>query len=64
VQTIGSEIFKEQKLTIGLDLGEHWSFSGIIIGEGPRLECEVRATKTRSRETHHWFLITGLWNLT
>ncbi len=22
------------------------SFSGIIIGEGPRLECEVRATKT------------------
>src|ERR1700687_1832293 len=26
VQTFKSEIFKEQKLTIGLDLGDRWSF--------------------------------------
>jgi hypothetical protein len=26
VQTFGNEIFKEQKLTIGLDLGDLWSF--------------------------------------
>jgi len=26
VQTFKSEIFKEQNLTIGLDLGDRWSF--------------------------------------
>jgi hypothetical protein len=26
VQTFSNEIFKEQKLTIGLDLGDRWSF--------------------------------------
>ena len=26
VQTFKSEIFKDQKLTIGLDLGDLWSF--------------------------------------
>jgi hypothetical protein len=26
VRTFGNEIFKEQKLTIGLDLGDPWSF--------------------------------------
>ena len=26
VQAFGNEIFKEQKLTIGLDLGDLWSF--------------------------------------
>jgi hypothetical protein len=26
VQTCKSEIFKEQKLTIGVDLGDRWSF--------------------------------------
>jgi hypothetical protein len=39
------------------------NFSGTIIGEGQRLECQVRATKTTLLATHHWFLITGLWNL-
>ena len=26
VQTFKSEIFKDQKLTIGVDLGDRWSF--------------------------------------
>ena len=26
VQAFGNEIFREQKLTIGLDLGDRWSF--------------------------------------
>jgi hypothetical protein len=40
VQAFGNEIFKEQKLTIGLDLGDLWSFccvrdeAGYVILEG------------------------------
>ncbi len=30
VQTFKSEIFKEQKLTIGVDLGDRWSFYGVL----------------------------------
>ena len=30
VQAFSSEIFKEQKLTIGLDLGDRWSFYCIL----------------------------------
>jgi hypothetical protein len=30
VQTFKSEIFKEQKLTIGLDLGDLWSFYCVL----------------------------------
>jgi len=40
------------------------TFTGTIIGAGQRVECEVRAIKTTLGETHHWFLVTGLWNLT
>ena len=30
VQTFGKEIFKEQKLTIGVDLGDRWSFYCVL----------------------------------
>ncbi len=30
VQIFGSEIFKEQKLTIGVDLGDRWSFYCVL----------------------------------
>jgi hypothetical protein len=30
VQALKNEIFKEQKLTIGLDLGDRWSFYCVL----------------------------------
>jgi hypothetical protein len=30
MQVFGSEIFKEQKLTIGVDLGDRWSFYCVL----------------------------------
>ena len=30
VQAFGNEIFREQKLTIGLDLGDRWSFYCVL----------------------------------
>ena len=30
MQAFGNEIFKEQKLTIGLDLGDRWSFYCVL----------------------------------
>jgi hypothetical protein len=30
VQAIGNEIFKEQEVTIGVDLGDRWSFYCVL----------------------------------
>jgi len=30
VQVFGNEVFKEQKLTIGVDLGDRWSFYCVL----------------------------------
>ena len=35
VQALGNEIFKEQKLTIGVDLGDRWSFYCVWREAGP-----------------------------
>ena len=49
VQIFGSEIFKEQKLTIGVDLGDRWSFYCVLNEAGKiLLEQKVATTQKRS----------------
>ena len=56
VQAFGSEIFKEQKLTIGVDLGDRCSFlpaNGGVVSEFSRLEVtcpSVRPIERAMRE--------------
>ena len=45
VQIFESEIFKEQRLTIGMDLGDHWSCY-CILDEAGKILREQRVTTT------------------
>jgi transposase len=52
VQTISNEIFKEQKLTIGLDLGDRWSFYCVLDEAGKViLEQKVPTTPEGMKQT-------------
>ena len=45
VQPLGNEIFKEQKLKIGVDLGDLWSFH-CILDEAGKIILEQKASTT------------------
>src|ERR1700736_911620 len=52
MQVFGNEIFKEQKLTIGFDLGDHWSFSCILDEAGKIiLEQKLPTTPEAMKQT-------------
>jgi transposase len=52
MQTFKSEIFKEQKLTIGLDLGDRWSFYCVLDEAGKIiLEQKVSTTTEAVKQT-------------
>ena len=48
VQTFKSEIFREQKLTIGLDLGDRWSFY-CVLDEAGKIILEQKCRRRRKR---------------
>jgi len=45
VQTFSNEILKEQKLTIGVDLGDRWSFY-CVLDEAGKIILEQKAATT------------------
>ena len=45
VQAFGNEVFKEQKLTIGMDLGDRWSFY-CVLDEAGRIILEQKVPTT------------------
>src|SRR5258707_4261922 len=52
VQVFGNEIFKEQKLTIGVDLGDRWSFYCVLDEAGKIiLEQKVSTTTEAMKQT-------------
>jgi len=52
VQTFKSGIFKEQKLTIGVDLGDRWSFYCVLDEAGKIiLEQKVPTTPEAMKQT-------------
>src|SRR3989449_9476564 len=52
VQAFGNEIFKEQKLTIGVDLGDRWSFYCVLDEAGKIiLEQKVSTTPEAIKQT-------------
>jgi transposase len=52
VQALGNEIFKEQKLTIGVDLGDRWSFYCVLEEAGKIiLEQKVPTTPEAMKQT-------------
>src|SRR5262249_45920931 len=52
VQVFGNEIFKEQKLTIGVDLGDRWSFYCVLDEAGKIiLEQKVPTTPEAMKQT-------------
>ena len=52
MQVFGNEIFKEQKLTIGLDLGDRWSFYCILDEAGKIiLEQKLPTTSEAMKQT-------------
>jgi transposase len=52
VQAFSNEIFKEQKLTIGLDLGDRWSFYCVLDEAGQiLLEQKVATTQEAMKQT-------------
>src|SRR5258708_35776411 len=52
VQSFGSEIFKDQRLTIGVDLGDRWSFYCVLDEAGKIiLEQKVPTTPEAMKQT-------------
>ena len=52
MQVFGNEVFKEQKLTIGLDLGDRWSFYCILDEAGKIiLEQKLPTTPEAMKQT-------------
>ena len=52
VQVFGNEIWKEQKLTIGVDLGDRWSFYCVLDEAGKIiLEQKVATTPEAMKQT-------------
>ena len=45
VQTFGNEIFKEQKVTIGVDLGDRWAFC-CVLDEAGKIILEQKVATT------------------
>jgi hypothetical protein len=45
VQAVSNEIFKEQKLTIGMDLGDRWSFY-CVLDEAGKIILEQKVATT------------------
>ena len=45
VHVFGNEIFKEQKLTIGVDLGDRWSFY-CVLDEAGKIILEQKVSTT------------------
>ena len=54
VQVFGNEIFKEQKLTIGVDLGDRWSFYCVLDEAGKIILEQKVADDTGSDEADIW----------
>ena len=54
VQGGGNEIFKEQKLTIGLDLGDRWSFYCVLDEAGKVILEQKAADDAGSDEAGIW----------
>src|ERR1700751_5557053 len=50
MQVFGNEIFKEQKLTIGLDLGDRWSFYCVLDEAGKIILEQKVATTPEARK--------------
>ena len=50
VQIFRNELFKEQKLTIGVDLGDRWSFY-CVLDEAGKILLEHRARREKCQET-------------
>ena len=56
VQTFGNGIFKGQKLTIGLDLGDRWSFYCVLDETGEIiLEQKVATTPEAMKQAYSIF---------
>ena len=54
MQVFSNEIFKEQKLTIGVDLGDRWSFH-CVLDEAAKIISGTESTDdTGSDETDIW----------
>jgi transposase len=51
VQTFGNEIFKEQRLTIGMDLGDRWSFY-CVLDEAGKIILEQKVPTTPEAMKH------------
>jgi transposase len=51
VQVFGNEIFKEQKLTIGVDLGDRWSFY-CVLDEAGKIILEQKVPTTPEAMKH------------
>ena len=54
VQVFGNKIFKGQKLTIGLDLGDRWSFYCVLDEAGKIILEQKVADDTGSDEASFW----------
>ena len=54
VHVFGNEIFKEQKLTIGVDLGDRWSFYCVLDEAGKINSGTENVDDTGSDKTDIW----------
>ena len=54
MQVFRNEIFKEQKLTIGVDLGDRWSFYCVLDGSRENPSGTKSSDDTRSDEADVW----------
>ena len=55
VQAFGNEMFKEQKLTIGVDLGDRWSFY-CVLDEAGKIILEQKVPTISSVQPFRGFL--------
>ena len=51
VQVFGNEVFAEQKLTIGVDLGDRWSFYCVLEEAGKIIENRIQNTRNQRLQT-------------
>jgi hypothetical protein len=64
MQVFGNEIFKEQKLTIGLDLGDRWSFYCVLDEAGKIiLEQKVPTTPEAIKRSERYRRVSSPWRL-
>jgi len=63
VQVFGNEILKEQKLKIGLDLGDRWSFYCVLDEAGKSFWNRKwrRHRKQRSRRLERYREVSSPW---